>query len=347
MLKNDSTSFKGNMAIISQTLESYGVNADDILGQVGIDGVKVLDSNNRVSVDAVDKVICFAIEVTGDPTFGLRFSDYIHPASYHALSMALMCSSTLRDFCQRLERYFALITTAEKTEFVAGKNVAYLTSCPLFEYREAARRVHADAWAAVMIKLIRMVYQPNYSPQKVELMWPAPSGYEDKYTQFFGVPVVFGAGANVIYFDPADLDIPLPASNAELARQNDKVVVEFLNRMKKVDLPTQVHAKLIEFLPSGECRREKVAKSLNMSVRSFHSKLEQAGTSYQKLLDDTRKELAEDYIKKTDLSVSEIAYLLGFTDVSNFSRAFKRWVGTSPRAYRESCGTTSDRDNSQ
>ena len=123
---------------------------------------------------------------------------------------------------------------------------------------------------------------------------------------------------------------------ARVAELNDRVVAEFLADMDQADLPTTVRMKMIELLPSGECDRERIASLLNMTVRTMHNKLDSAGTSYQQLLDDTREELAREYMQKKQLSVSEIAYMLGYTDLSSFSRAFKRWTGQSPRAYLKS-----------
>ena len=106
--------------------------------------------------------------------------------------------------------------------------------------------------------------------------------------------------------------------------------------LSKLDLPEQVYTRLIDFLPAGDCSREKVARSLAMSESAFQKKLKAAGTSYQELLDDTRTELAKHHLSDPDMSVDEVAYMLGFSDCSNFTRAFKRWLGVSPREYRKS-----------
>ena len=103
----------------------------------------------------------------------------------------------------------------------------------------------------------------------------------------------------------------------------------------KGDLVMQVRAKLVEMLPSGECSKEDVAKELYMSVRTLHNKLEKLGKSYQLVLDETREELAGQYMQQQHRSISEIAYLLGFSDCSNFSRAFKRWTGLNYSEYRD------------
>lgn len=92
--------------------------------------------------------------------------------------------------------------------------------------------------------------------------------------------------------------------------------------------------KIIEFLPTGDCNRDKVAKALFMSPTTLQLGLSQRGTNFQQLLDDTRKELASGYLRQAARSVIEITFLRGFTDTSNFTRAFKRWTGFSPTDFR-------------
>jgi AraC-like DNA-binding protein len=87
-------------------------------------------------------------------------------------------------------------------------------------------------------------------------------------------------------------------------------------------------------LPDGEPRRTGIARALEMSERTLQRHLEAEGTSFQRLLDDTRRELAQQYLGQTDVSLADATYLLGFGDPSSFFRASKRWFGTSPRHYR-------------
>jgi AraC-like DNA-binding protein len=98
---------------------------------------------------------------------------------------------------------------------------------------------------------------------------------------------------------------------------------------------TGVTQKIIEFLPDGDCTRDKVASALCMSPTKLQLKLSQRGTNFQQLLDDTRKELACSYLSQASRPVTEITFLLGFSDTSNFTRAFKRWTGLSPTDFRQ------------
>jgi AraC-like DNA-binding protein len=123
----------------------------------------------------------------------------------------------------------------------------------------------------------------------------------------------------------------LPTANPVLLRVNEQVLTDYLARLERSEVTVQVQAKLIQLLPSGEVDESSIARALNLSLRSMQRKLKARGVSFRKLLDDTRRQLAEQYLKDSTLSVSEIAYLLGFAEVSSFSRAFRRWTGHAPR----------------
>jgi AraC-like DNA-binding protein len=283
----------------------------------------------------MERLVSLAAEKSGDPCFGLRFAEQLHPTSYHALGVSLLFSESLRAFLQRLVRYYDLISTMENLSLNECGPLVQLSAAPRLDYSEATQRAHADGWAGMVLKFLQMMYKPDFAPVRVELAGAMPAGLLTRYEAYFGAPVHFEAETNAIYFDSASLDTPMPTANAELALQNDSVVVEFLSRTGKQDLVGLAKARIIELLPSGECSREAVAKGLNMSVRGSHQKLGELGTGYQQLLDDIRKELSAQYLRQRKLSITEISYMLGFNDSSNFSRVFKSWHGTSPMEYRK------------
>ena len=305
--------------------------------EAGVDISEFMDPYARLDPATHQALVAQAVEITGDVAFGLRFSDFVHPTTFHALGFALLSSSTLRSFCQRWARYHSFITTTGQVRFEHEGHVARLIfpSDPQ-QSSNTIVKVLLEGQIATVLKLIRFMYRPDYRPECITLMCALSPGTEAVYRRYLGPNVLYDAPENAIVFSKNDLDIPLPAANAELARQNDQVVVEFLARLDRADVATQAHAKLIELLPSGECSKAQVAAALNMSVRTLHNRLADAGTTYQHLLDTTRQNLAEQYMKQVNVSVSEVAYLLGFSDCSNFSRAFHRWTGQSPSDYRDS-----------
>ena len=136
-------------------------------------------------------------------------------------------------------------------------------------------------------------------------------------------------------FDRYELIQPLTGACPELAQVNDNIANQYLARLDRNDVVTGVTQKIIELLPSGDCSREKVAEALCMSPATLQVRLAKRGNSFLQLMDDTRRELACDYMRQRTRSVTEITFLLGFTSTSNFARAFKRWTGISPTQFRE------------
>ena len=137
-----------------------------------------------------------------------------------------------------------------------------------------------------------------------------------------------------IAMDAAVMDIPLPGASPDLAQYNDRIVMDYLEKMDQSDIANRVRKEIVANLATGTLTSLEVARRLHMSSRSMQSKLAEKGTSFQEILDHTRQELASSYMEQSHLAITEIAYLLGFSDASNFTRAFRRWHGVSPREFR-------------
>ena len=135
-------------------------------------------------------------------------------------------------------------------------------------------------------------------------------------------------------FKRSDLDRPLPASNRELAQANDRILADYLAELQRNRLVNQVRAALIDELPNGKPSEEVIAQAVYMGARTLQRKLAGEGSSFSKLLDEVRKELAERYIEDQTRTISEVSFLLGFSESSAFSRAFRRWTGEAPSRYR-------------
>jgi AraC-like DNA-binding protein len=111
------------------------------------------------------------------------------------------------------------------------------------------------------------------------------------------------------------------------------VLVRYLARLERSRVSARVQRALLEALPDGAPSKPAIARSLGMSARNLQRHLAAEGTSFKEVLSQARIGLARQYVAERRLSVTEIAFILGFADTSTFSRAFKRWTGKSPRAY--------------
>ena len=192
-----------------------------------------------------------------------------------------------------------------------------------------------DAFFSTVVNMCRASYGDGFEPLRVELQRSEPPSTKE-FTRVFRAPIAFESVSNALVMRLSDLTRALPTANVELARASEQVIGEYLSQFRKSDVVDRAKARLVEQLPSGNPTQESLASALNLSVITLQRKLHERDTSFTKILEDTRRELASEYMHKKSMSNKEIAYLLGFSEPSNFSRAFKRWTGLSPSEYRAS-----------
>ncbi len=322
--------------VVWKAIETYGLDARPLFERAGLDPVSLEDSVARYPYEDVRKVWELAIEETGDPCFALIAARQWHPSNFHALGYAWLASRSLKEALQRLIRYFRVVTTDPEELSLVEVGLAYefLIDSSQVVYRGLDEEY--DFLLAILIDACRLSLGEGFNPQRVCLQRSPPS-CRDRYAKFFGCQPEFDSPNYLLSFDKAALDQLLPTGNAEVARANDQVILRYLAELNRSDLVMRVKVALIESLPSGEVSKEQVAESLAVGQRTLQRKLHDEGTSFKQLLDETRRELADGYIKNPQVSLGEITYLLGFSEASNFSRAFKRWTGNSPAEFRRNC----------
>ena len=179
-----------------------------------------------------------------------------------------------------------------------------------------------------------MNYIEDLAPVSVTFTHPKPS-CSAKFYEYFRSPVVFEAPTNSLTLPLEAVDKSLPGSNPQLAELNDQVMIEYLAQLDHDRITEKVKAAIIDQLPSGNVTDENVAQDLYMSSRNLQRQLQSAGTTFTTLLNEIRQDLAQKYLRDQDTSMTEIAFLLGFSESSAFSRAFKRWIGVTPTQYRK------------
>jgi AraC-like DNA-binding protein len=170
-------------------------------------------------------------------------------------------------------------------------------------------------------------------PVHVTLQRPEPAD-KTAYADMFGPSIEYAAPAHRLSFDATLVNTRLATAHPELARLNDQTVIDYLARYERSNLTMQVRARIIEQLPDGRPSQEHIAQTLNTSLRSLQRRLKDEETNFKSLLNETQQELALQYIRDSSRTLGEIAYLLGFSEPSNFTRAFKRWTGKSPGEFR-------------
>jgi AraC-like DNA-binding protein len=325
------TTIAGYALAIRQALEYRGVDPARVFRAAEVSQELSNDPLNRLTIDEVTRLFKACVEITHDPYFGLTVAKFLHASNLHALGHALLASTSLLDFCRRLERYFRLASQVASIEVAERPGAVELITHPLFNPCAETE----DAWLAIVVRFMREMLRRDYKPLYVQLMHDRPAGGSKPYEQYFGCPVEFGYADATLVFDRAEMDQPLPGACPEIAQANDQLAASYIAKIERTDSVAMVRSAIIGLLSSGDCSRRRVADALHLSEATLQQRLAQRNTSFQALLDDTRRELACNYIRQAAMSVTEITFLLGFTDVSNFTRAFKRWTGKSPTGFRK------------
>jgi AraC-like DNA-binding protein len=331
-MKKAATALTSWAKAIRKALDAAGVDSARLFAEAGLDIAALDDPNARYAVESTTRLWRLAVVATGDEAFGLTVARQVGQTTFHALGYSLIASATLREAFERMARYFRIVTDAAQP-LLTQQGERYRLCFHLPDGAPPPADEAFDAFAFLLVRLCRGLYRREYSPLSVSLRRPLPRALT-AFERAFRAPLEFGAEENVLYFDRETFEKKLEGANPELARHNDEIVLRYLAHLDRENLRTRVHAALVQLLPLGEPSADKVADALHMSPRNLQRKLADEGSSYKELLNDTRRDLALSYMRDPSYNLTEITYLLGFADTRSFNRAFKRWTGQAPSAYR-------------
>lgn len=269
-----------------------------------------------------------------DPCFGLGAATCWHPSNFGTMGYALLTSSSIRTTLERLIRFHRVIFDVDFGELRTDSKQNTL-SFILKPHAEAPyTRGWEDASIAWITSVLRVNYQNDLFPVSVHLTHPKPP-CSGKYYEFFQAPVYFDCPTCILTLPLAAVDKMLPSGNDELAAFNDQAMTAYITSLKAGNLANQIKEIIVENLPSGNVTVEQVAQALGMNMRKLQRTLKEEGTTFLTLLNDTRMDIAKQFIQDRNMDLTEVAFLLGFAELSTFSRSFKRWTGKSPLQYRK------------
>ena len=317
-----------------QTIDEQGLDTADLIQRSGIDPVALESPGGRVPMSAMTRLWQLAVEETGDETLGLSAARRIQPASNHALGLAWLVSSTLREALERLVRFHRVLSTGMSMRLEPKTDTLELLLQP-GEHGEMVAKEAIEAFFSIVVVKCRMVMGREFHPAAVCLMRPQPL-CEDPYRDALGVMPRFLEDRNAISFSNDELDEPLPAGDPELASELDTISERYLTSMDPKAVTAGVRDILEDIMPSGRPTLAAVSRLMNRSTKTVQRGLNAERTSFHQILEQTRLSLALRYVRDESLSLSHVAQLLGFSDQSNFTRAFKRWTRQSPGNYRNS-----------
>lgn len=317
---------------LARAITGVGLDADHLFSQVGLDLRTIQSDHQHIPQKSITRLIDIISNTLSDPTLGLYIAQCTHPLRYGPLSSALYASRNLREyFCLR-RKYASLVSTFWHSELTETGDQAKVML--KLQPGVSHQPVLTDWWAAALLTDMQQVYRPDLYPVRVDVSRPEPREHKDRYLAVFGVKPQFDTPESALYFDRSVLDEELPGGDAQFLTKMESILADLVIEVDRSDVVALVRAQILHLLPSEDIRIELVAGKLGVSVRMLYIRLKQNNTSFQKVFDDTRAELSKRYIQQNRLSIKEVAYQVGYSDYSNFSRSFKRWTGLTPSEYR-------------
>lgn len=324
--------FAPYLSFIWESAREIGLDPNKLFSEADIDPALRFDSNARVSSEKLDTLIWLASQKSNDEAFVFHVAENMHPSHLGVTGYAWLSSSSLREGFQRIARYQKLLSDEAIFNLVDhGDTYHVILERQAEKLRDANLR--ETMRLANTIKLCRMNCGESFKPSRIEFQQETPLKPAPYYA-FFRCELVFNAPASVMVLESGVANQRLSGANPQLEHLFEQQIVEYLARLDKNDVVGRVKSQIFEQLPSGKASINDIAGKLNLSVRTLRRKLKESGTSFKDLLADTRRELGQRYIQDNSLSLTEVAFMLGFSDSSSFSRAYKGWTGKSPSEFR-------------
>jgi AraC-like DNA-binding protein len=315
--------------ILWNILIDYGHDAKSLLLEEGIDREMILKPGARISHARSDSLCSKVDDLIDDPCWGLRGAKCWHPSHFNALGHAWLASSTLREAINRATRYAHIL--GEDREHRVEDTAKGLT---VTLSRSMKLPAIMDLAMSIWLSACRLNYGPDLNPVEVNFIHSQLACVEE-YNSYFKAPVNFNADYDSFTLPADAVDRRLPIGNPHLATLSDQYIISYLEELEKNNIVERIKYAIIDMLPSGSVSDEKVARRLNMSTRTLQRKLQNEGTTFGTLLDEIRQEIAEHYIHDSNVSLTEIAFILGYSEYSSFWRAYKRWTKSCPSEIRK------------
>lgn len=304
----------------------------EVFGQRLAERLDSDDSRGNLPVLQWVELFRQAIAVTGDRRLPLRVGQAIKPRHYGLLGYVTMSCDTLGEAIDRLVRFERLVGELSQSQLVHHGELAELRwRSPLKPYPPPEL---AETALAAWVTYARWILGEQVSPHEVHFQHPY-SGDDDVYREVFDAPVRFESTHTAVVFPAAFLDLPLAQADAQLRQlldaQAERQLQELREHAPELVAVATATRRAVE---SGRYTLAAVARELGCSPRTLQRLLARHGTTFQTVLDETRRRLAEELIRAPHVSLAEVAFVLGYSEQSAFQRAFKRWTGYSPGTWR-------------
>ncbi|CDF84491.1 AraC family transcriptional regulator [Pseudomonas knackmussii B13] len=316
---------------------SQSLNAQDLLRDAGLPGDLLEHPESLVAYRKMARVVELGAQRSGNPLFGLELG--LQQSIAGTIGPLLYLARNSRDVGEALReigRYFHVHASAARIRLEVQGDLALFHYDPVEAEEVASSRPIVELVLGGGLQLMRLLLGNRWQPRAL-LLQHAPVKNPQSYSRLLGLVPQFNAPINAWVFDARLLDIPLSSADPELKRLV-RQHLDTLGQASVEDLPNHVQQIIRNFLPQGRVAIEQVANYLSLSSRTLQRYLAEEDTSFNLILDQTRKAMASRYLNDSEINLTQLAEILGYSELSAFSRAFNRWFGVSPREWKKRQG---------
>ncbi len=312
--------------------QAQGVERAQVLAAAGIAPEEL--QAERWPIDHITRLWRAAVQCTQDASFGLRAGAVVGPASFNVVSFVLQSAPSLRGAIALVQQYQRLISDGGRFQTIAGESASWVVYHP----RQGALAFsphQIEAVLAAVVAFARWVTAQPVVPQRVQFS-QAQIGPLAVYREVFQCPVEFEQAFSGVLLDNAVLDASLPQADAQLAQMHHQYAQARLQALSGAEpLAPQLRAWIARQLPLGLPTRAQAAHALSLGERTLARRMQAQGLSFSALVDEARRDAALHAVAHTDRALGDIGQALGFAEPSTFWRAFRRWTGSTPQAWRQ------------
>lgn len=325
-----------SVTVLSQMflyLDSLKVDIDAFLRSISVDPEMVRAPDTRLPIETYLLIQDEAARFVNDPYFGLHMGEFAEAGSWSILGYMMMNCKTLGEAFEKSGRYSRIIGNLIDARPELKFNKAKLVFFTPPHAPKMSRHCFESTFSS-SVRMMRLLTGVQINPLEVTFIYPGPASMSE-YERIFRCPVKFDQKDNSFTLDLNVANLPIQLPNPSLLEYFEKYAQDFLAEMERNDEHTRAVTKIIlSKLDDEDLTIHKIAKEMAVSVRTLQNRLEAEGVVFSDLLRDVRQRLAKKYLRE-NYTVEQITYLLGFSDPSVFRKAFKKWVGVTPREFRE------------
>ncbi len=322
---------------VIEFIENQGGHADSVLNRAGVDVSWLTDPTLPLDLAAYVQMMEESAAQTGNSNFGLCYGQQFLPQNLGLIGGITLAAPTLISALEALAGLFPYHQQVTHTAFRAAGGIVAL------EYRIldgaiVARRQDAELTLGMFVNVLRAVFGTTWAPEEVHFEHPRPE-QSHAHEHAFQAPIHWGQRTNALVFKRPPEDIAMPGADI---KQMDRLRRHLLHAAQgstgDVPLMRRVQAEIRSRLVDGTPYIEEVAEALAIRRWTLQRTLADEGVSFSDMVEQVRHQLARLYVQQTHVPLTDIAFLLGYSEISAFSRAFTRWFERSPRQFRREQG---------